>query len=78
MGFYESTLVFEVLAEDLVDLPGEGPDELAYAIKYGGCSGICVSSSVEGVDAQTMAQLLISRGSDPAFFQGLSEGEDEE
>ncbi len=78
MGFYKQTLVFEVLAEDLSDLPGGDPDKLAYAIMFGGCSGVCISSSVEEVDAQTMARLLISQGSDPGFFQGLGAGGEDE
>jgi hypothetical protein len=75
--FYRTVVQVEVLSEEPL-----GNDEsidlsvLAYQITDGDFSGSISIPTIEEVNGKRIADLLLSQGSDPEFFQVDSEGND--
>jgi hypothetical protein len=74
--YYRTVIQIEVLSTDPTPRDAE-LETVAWQIREGDWSGDTTIVSVEEVDAQRMAELLIAQGSDPEFLLGDEEDDDE-
>ena len=63
---YRTVITYEILSEESCDWDSLG--DVAYAVKYGDCSGMRLDQTTEEVSRERMAELLEAQGSDPAFL----------
>ena len=74
-AYYKTTYKVEVLSEERLDC--DSLATIAYEIIEGDCSGSLEEVSVQQLTADEAREALIAQGSDPGFFQSLSEDDEE-
>jgi hypothetical protein len=67
--YYRTVFRYEVLSDGADALDGAGLEEIHELTHEGHCSGAFLETHEEEVDGPTMARMLESQGSDPAFLQ---------
>lgn len=66
MAYYRTVVQIEILSKDPYEYTNLR--NLEYDVTQGDCSGVTKVISSEEVDRESMANLLLSQGSDPSFL----------